>query len=87
MPTRRYGHVCALVRNIESGDAEIVVVGGSSSSLSHLPVEIFNVKSLSWRTGGKLLNSRPKSFKFTLLESTPATLVTIKKITINNLQL
>jgi hypothetical protein len=58
MPTSRNGHICALVKNNTSGDAEIVAVGGWSSSV----VEIFNVKANSWRTGGKLLYSQPSSF-------------------------
>jgi hypothetical protein len=59
MPTRRDGHVCALVKDTESGDAEIIAVGGYKSRV----VEIFNVNALIWRTGGKLLqNSLTNSF-------------------------
>jgi hypothetical protein len=80
MPTSRSGHICALVKNIHSGQAEIVAVGGWSSSV----VEIFNVNTNSWRTGGKLLNSQQRSFDFTFIKCIPVILAAITNCTKTN---
>jgi hypothetical protein len=71
MPTSRSGHVCALVKKTKFNppvqykyDAEIVVVGGYKSEV----VEIFNVRTFSWRTGGKLQISRTNGLFVPLLE-------------------
>jgi hypothetical protein len=51
MPTPRYGHVCALVKDQTTGDSEIVVAGGGNKIESFDIVEVYNVELDEWRTG------------------------------------
>jgi hypothetical protein len=67
MPTLRIGMSCAHVTNTATGSDEIVVAGGLSYDFINdltapqLPVEssaveIFNLKTLEWRTAGKMFS-------------------------------
>jgi hypothetical protein len=51
MPTIRYGHVCALVRDQTRGDNEIVAAGGTDYKEYFNIVEIYNIEVDIWRTG------------------------------------
>lgn len=55
MPTARYGHNCALMKNTTNGGSEIVAAGGHNTGTYLKTVEIFNIETLSWRTGQFIL--------------------------------
>jgi hypothetical protein len=66
MKTARHTHSCALVKNVLSGSAEIVAVGGFSSkgSVYLNSIEIFSVDSLKWRKAGNVSVSLFLSLNF-----------------------
>ena len=53
MPTGRNLFSCGVVRDLQKGQTEVVVVGGQEQYVSGYidTVEIFNVEERSWRTG------------------------------------
>ena len=51
MPTARQSHFCGRVVTAE-GEEEVVVAGGWDGERRLDTVEIFSVKSGTWRTGG-----------------------------------
>jgi hypothetical protein len=59
MPTPRWAISCAVVKNIKTGAAEVVVTGGHNSIKGTVTyydaVEIYNVETNSWRKAGRVL--------------------------------
>jgi hypothetical protein len=51
MPTLRFGHVCALMKDQTTGYNEIVAAGGGNEIEYFNIVEIYNVEVDIWRTG------------------------------------
>jgi hypothetical protein len=58
MRTGRFGHSCALVKKQTTEGNEIVAVGGREGGVYLNTVEIFSMKTLSWRTAATLLSER-----------------------------
>jgi hypothetical protein len=55
MPTPRWAISCAVVKNIKTGAAEVVVTGGGSKITHYDAVEIYNVETNSWRKAGRVI--------------------------------